>query len=142
MPTIWKGWFGGQRLQEVSGPPIRYVLPTARPCCGVMTGAESRERAGSAAPRAYIPRERCLPSLQPLMQYSTLLRPCNAVIHCNNVNRSRVIFIILLSSGSTLAFKAILAPLITVSRGVTDETIKWAEDTAFSLISLILYLHT
>lgn len=51
---------------------------------------------GTAAARCPvdIPSERCLPSLATvLMQYSTLLRPCNAVIHYNKFNRCEVIFI-------------------------------------------------
>lgn len=62
---------------------------------GVRRGAVAARRGRSRQPRANIPRERCLPVRpQPLMQYSTLLRPCNAVIHYNKFNRCEVIFII------------------------------------------------
>lgn len=51
--------------------------------------------AGAHSPQnANIPRERCLHTFATvLMQYSTLLRPCNAVIRYNKFNRRYVVFI-------------------------------------------------
>lgn len=69
--------------------------------------------------RANIPRDRCLPALAiPLMQYSTLLRPCNAVIRYNVYNRPPVASLSFsrpLPPLSRFASKATPTSLITIS---------------------------
>lgn len=80
---------------------VRWRGGESRAEAGAGAGASRRQRRGlrarSLQPRANIPRDRCLPVFVTiLMQYSTLLRPCNAVIHYNKFNRCAVIFIIFL----------------------------------------------